>query len=68
MSFLGPTAPEVCWSSAWKQDRATPRKSCYCAELPWIKDLLGFLKEEKVAFSVQATTFVTTCITLILMC
>lgn len=42
MSFLQPTAPEVCWSSAWKQDGAIPRKSCYCAELHLLKDLFGF--------------------------
>lgn len=57
MSFLQPTAPEVCWSSAWKQDGAIPRKSCYCAELHLLKDLFGFfLKGEKVALSVEATT------------
>lgn len=55
--FLQPTAPQVCWSSAWKQDGNTPRKSCYCTELHLLKHLFwGFLKGEKVALSVQATT------------
>lgn len=41
MSFLQPTAPEDWWCSAWKQGGATPRKSCYCAQLHLSKDLLA---------------------------
>lgn len=71
MSFLQPTAPEVCWSSAWEQDGTIPSKSCYCADLHLLKDLFVvvvfvFLKERKVALSLQSHNNFTSSITLIL--